>query len=338
MAAQKARGPGDEITTHAAFVVVCQAPAKAFRAVTPPVPPAPVWPSIVPALIDYDAKSWLGVVLRLRGSVGPRIAGRMLIVTAIGAAAAFLYDRHEFHTPAVVHTMIGVALGLLLVFRTNASFDRWWEGRKLLGAIVNRTRDLARQFSAYVPADSRAVVDDSMRLLNAFFALAMQGLRHERDLGVLGELLTKDERAHLEPLHTRASVVLSWITKRIDTLAREGKITDARLLAMDTNLTALVDAYSGCERIVRTPIPFAYAQHIKLFVTIFCFTVPFAIVDAMKLYTPVAAAIFAFALFGIDEIGVEIEDPFGYDDNDLPIDRIGQIIQASTTEITKPRS
>ena len=99
---------------------------------------------------------------------------------------------------------------------------------------------------------------------------------------------------------------------------------------MDTNLTALVDYHSGCERIVRTPIPFAYAQHIKLFVTLFCFTVPFAIVDAMKGYTPVAAAIFAFALFGIDEIGVEIEDPFGYDDNDLPIERIAATIKTST--------
>jgi putative membrane protein len=284
-------------------------------------------------LIDYDAKSWFGVLARTRGSVGPRLLPRMLIVGGIGGVAAFLFDRYKFHTPAVAHTMIGVALGLLLVFRTNASFDRWWEGRKLLGGIVNRTRDLARQLHAFVPSDSRSVSDDSVRLLNAFFAVAMQGLRDERDLRAVGELLTADERARLEPVKTRATMVLSWITKRIDTLAREGKITDARLLAMDTNLTALVDYHSGCERIVRTPIPFAYAQHIKLFVTLFCFTVPFAIVDAMKLYTPVAAAIFAFALFGIDEIGVEIEDPFGYDDNDLPIDRIAVTIQTSTTEV-----
>jgi putative membrane protein len=102
---------------------------------------------------------------------------------------------------------------------------------------------------------------------------------------------------------------------------------------MDTNLTALVDLHSGCERIVRTPIPFAYAQHIKLFVTLWCFTVPFAIVDAMQSYTWFASAVLAFALFGIDEIGVEIEDPFGYDDNDLPIDRIGQTIKASMSDI-----
>ena len=287
-------------------------------------------------MIDYDAKSWFGVVIRVRGSVAPRVVPRMLIAAGLGFAASYLYENHKFHTPAVAHTMIGVALGLLLVFRTNASFDRWWEGRKLLGGMVNRTRDLARQLAAYVPGDSRDDVDVSVRLLNAFFALAMHGLRDEKDLAAVGELLTADERKKLEPVKTRASVVLTWITARIDRLARDGKITDARLLAMDTNVTALVDFHSGCERIVRTPIPFAYAQHIKLFVTLFCFSVPFAIVDQMKTYTPIAAAIFAFALFGIDEIGVEIEDPFGYDDNDLPIDRIAATIKTSTTDISGP--
>lgn len=285
-------------------------------------------------MIDYDAKSWLGVLSRIRGSVGPRLLGRSALTAGLGFLATYLHEHRKFHTPAVAHTMIGVALGLLLVFRTNASFDRWWEGRKLLGGIVNRTRDLARQLVAYVPAESRSVVDDSTRLLNAFFALAIQGLRSETDLSVLGDLLTPEERAKLEPLKTRASVVLSWVTEHIDGLARSGKITDARLLAMDTNLTALVDYHSGCERIVRTPIPFAYAQHIKLFVTLWCFTVPFAIVDAMQSYTWFASAVLGFALFGIDEIGVEIEDPFGYDDNDLPIDRIGQTVRTSMAEIT----
>lgn len=284
-------------------------------------------------MIDYDAKSWLGVVTRIRGSVGPRVVPRMVITGGLGWLASCLYEHEKFHTPAVAHTMIGVALGLLLVFRTNASFDRWWEGRKLLGGIVNRTRDLARQIMAFVPTDSKPDADVSLRLINTFFAVAMQGLRDEKDLSALGELLTAEERAQLEPVKTRATVVLTWISRRLDRLARDGKLTDARLLAMDTNLTALVDYHSGCERIVRTPIPFAYAQHIKLFVTLFCFTVPFAIVDAMKGWTPVAAAIFAFALFGIDEIGVEIEDPFGYDDNDLPIDRIATTVKTSTADV-----
>jgi putative membrane protein len=270
-------------------------------------------------VVDYDAKNWLSVLLTLRGSVAPRLVPRTLAAAAIGGLAWWLFVTHNFTAPTVAHTLLGVALGLLLVFRTNASFDRWWEGRKLLGAMVNRTRDLARQFAVYAPDDAPEVA----RLLEAFFAVAMQSLRDDTDLTKLGDALTKEERASLEPYRTRAAIVLAWITRRADALSRAGKLSEARLYAIDTNLTALVDAYSGCERIVRTPIPFAYAQHIKIFVTLFCFTLPFAIVDVMKAWTPLASAILAYALIGIDEIGVEIEDPFGHDDNDLPIIRVG---------------
>ncbi len=102
---------------------------------------------------------------------------------------------------------------------------------------------------------------------------------------------------------------------------------------MDANLTTMIGGLGGCERIRRTPVPFAYAQHIKVFVVLFCYTVPFALVEALGIYTPIAAAVLSFALFGIDEIGVEIEDPFGTDPNDLPMERIGDTIEASCREL-----
>ena len=112
-----------------------------------------------------------------------------------------------------------------------------------------------------------------------------------------------------------------------------GRLSEQRLQACDANLTSLVDSLGGCERIARTPIPFAYAQHIKSFVLLFCFTAPFAMVDTMRWLTPAVSGLLAFALFGIDEIGVEIEDPFGYDDNDLPVEDIGKTIERDTAEI-----
>jgi putative membrane protein len=107
----------------------------------------------------------------------------------------------------------------------------------------------------------------------------------------------------------------------------------SKLRAFDANLSALIQALGGCQRIRRTPVPFAYAQHIKIFVVLFCYTVPFAMADQLHGYTWVAAGVLAFALFGIDEIGVEIEDPFGYDANDLPLEKIGDTIDASLREI-----
>jgi putative membrane protein len=276
-------------------------------------------------MIDYNPRKWWRVALQLRGTVAVRLWPRTLIAAAMGGLAAWLFVRHQLGLPPLAHTLVGVALGLLLVFRTNASYDRYWEGRRLLGAMVNRSRDLARQIVAFVPEEDRPELGRHLALL---YPLIRMHLRAERDPAPLGERLRADERRELERARTPPCQVASWISRRVARLAREGRLTPSELMLIDQNLTALIDALGGAERILRTPIPFAYAQHIKVFLSLFVFTSPFAMADAMGWYTPIAAAVLAFALFGIDEIGVEIEDPFGYDPNDLPLDRIGETIEA----------
>jgi putative membrane protein len=283
-------------------------------------------------MIDYDAKGWLGIIFRWRGSVFPQLVPRIVVVTMMGAVAAWLEERKNFSIAPIAHTLIGVALGLLLVFRTNASYDRFWEGRKLLGGIVNRSRDLARQAAAWL-GDAPTLREDFRRLLVAMVALIHQRLRKETDLSALGALLSEKERQQLEPLAARALTVATWLSFRLAERAREGKLSEQRLQSMDANLTALIDSMGGAERIVKTPVPFAYAQHIKIFVSLFCFTVPFAMSSSLHWLTPGGAALLGFALFGIDEIGVEIEEPFGYDPNDLPLDAILQGIDRDATEI-----
>jgi ion channel-forming bestrophin family protein len=285
-------------------------------------------------VIDYEAGNWQAIVGRVRGTVLPKLFWRVLLAGVVGVLASWLWSRYRVKIPSVLHTLIGVALGLLLVFRTNASYDRYWEGRKLLGGMVNRARDLVRQVVTVVGGVEEAACQTRVavqRYVGAFFGLAMQALRDERDLEVLDDLLTAEERADLGPVRHRAPVVLTWISRRL--AAHRPAIGDLDRIAMDANLTHLIDCLGGCERIRRTPVPFAYAHHIKLFVVLFCYSAPFAMVESMEWYTGVAAVTLAFALFGIDEIGVEIEDPFGYDPNDLPIDRIQATIQQSTAEI-----
>jgi putative membrane protein len=283
-------------------------------------------------MIDYDAKGWLSIIFRLRGSVFPQLVPRILVVTGVGAFAAWVEERSHFSIAPIAHTLIGVALGLLLVFRTNASYDRFWEGRKLLGGIVNRSRDFARQAAAWL-IDDASFRADLRRLLVAMVALIHQRLRKETDLSPLATWLSEDERKRLEPLGARALTVATWLSQRLAERAKNGQLSEQRLQAMDANLTALVDAMGGAERIVKTPVPFAYAQHIKIFVSLFCLTVPFAMSSSLHWLTPAGAALLAFALFGIDEIGVEIEEPFGYDPNDLPLDAILQGIDRDTADI-----
>jgi putative membrane protein len=286
-------------------------------------------------MIDYDPKAWLRIVLTLRGSVATDLLGRVGIAIVLGVVAWLVHDANEFAIPPVAHTLIGAALGLLLVFRTNASYGRYVEARELLGRIVNASRDLARQVVTYVGdhPERAALRADVLRWLAAFYRLLVQSVRDERELGELAKYLTEAERAQLEPLRHRPSVVAAWIGARLHAAHRLGALELELLRAMDANLTALIAALGGCERIRRTPVPFAYAQHIKLFMVLFCYTVPFALVDALGPYTAIASGALSFALFGIDEIGVEIEDPFGTDPNDLPMERIGDTVEASTREI-----
>ncbi len=288
-------------------------------------------------MVQYDTRRWLSIVFRLHGSVLPKLLGRVISVALIGVAALELHRRINFKLAPVAHTMVGVALGLLLVFRTNASFDRWWEGRKLVGAMVNRARDLSRQSAHMIDGDDGSERSELRRMIAGFFALTRQHLRGERDLSPVEAVLGPELRAAMEPAQHRPAVMLSWISGRLCALARAGRLTEHRLAVMDANLTALHDSLGGCERILRTPVPFAYAQHIKTFLMVFTFTAPFAMVDALHGYTPVAAAVLAFALYGIDEIGVEIEDPFGHDANDLPLDAIGEGVEAVTRETVERR-
>ncbi len=291
-------------------------------------------------MVSYDAKSWWKILLHLHGSVLLALLPRIVACAAIGAGAAWLFDTRQFKIPSLIHTMLGVVLGLLLVFRTNASYDRYWEGRKLLGATVNRSRDLVRQAAAYIHGEDDAARADRaevQRLVVAFYALLRQYLRQERELGELGATVTDAERAALEPAAVRPNLPVLWLSERLHACARAGRLSEERLRLLDGNITALVDQWGGAERIMRTPIPFAYAQHIKSFLTIFCFTSPFAMVETMRWYTPIAAALLAFGMFGIDEIGVEIEDPFGYDPNDLPLDVIGKRIDEDTALLVRER-
>lgn len=289
-----------------------------------------------PSVIEYDIRSWHSIVLRLRGSVLPRLVPRIMMVTGVGAFSVWAHDTWRFHLSPLAHTLIGAALGLLLVFRTNASYDRFWEGRKLMGMIVNRARDLARQVATYV--EDASLRTDIGRQIVAMVALINQMLRRESDLTLLGDELTEDERRRLEPVKPRHTVMAQWISSRLRRQADAGKLSEIRLQIMDANLTSLIDSLGGAERILKTPVPFAYAQHIKTFVLLFCLTVPFAMAEAMRWYTPAASGLLAFALFGIDEIGIEIEDPFGRDANDLPLDAILSTVKEDTAQIVRSAS
>jgi putative membrane protein len=280
-------------------------------------------------MVSYDDSKWT-IVFRLAGSVVPRVASRVIACAAIGGGLLYLERRGiDLEIPIAAHTVVGVALGLLLVFRTNASYDRWWEGRKLVGGMVNRLRNLVRQAAAYVEGDdlaAKSVRDEVRRLAVSLYVSIRQYLRGERKLDEHADLLSEAQRASLEKVSVPPQAINTWLSETLQRAVRAGRLTEERLRILDENLTAMCDLWGGCERIVKTPVPFAYAHHIKGFLLLFCLSVPFALLPVMHVLTPFASAVVAYGLFGIEEIAVEIEDPFGYDPNDLPLDAIGETI------------
>jgi len=276
-------------------------------------------------MVQYDTRNWLGLLVRLRGTVLPAIAVRVVVVALVGVVVCVLRDRGiaDPSIPGSVHTLVGVALGLLLVFRTNASYDRFWEGRRLIGGIVNQTRNLGRHVGALLDASSPATRRAQGDLLVALYVVIRRYLRSEREWPELIERLGPARTDELGQVRCPPLRVARWFVEGVVAEARAGRLTEPRLQLIEGQIASIIDGLGGCERILRTPVPFAYAHHIKGFLTLFCFTVPLALLGSMGWYTPVASAVVAYALFGIDEIGVEIEDPFGYDANDLPLDTIG---------------
>jgi putative membrane protein len=284
--------------------------------------PQPTETSGVTLLIEYDPHDWFGHFWDLRGSMVREIIGRVVssVLWAALVVAVFRYGA-KVGIPSTAHNLTGLAIGLLLVFRTNTSYTRFWEARRLWGSITNTTRNLARQSRQFLEWEKAP--SPQFRLWLAAFAHAtMHRLRGSRtDLGPASLELPKTE---VEAVISAAHPPLA-AAARLGALLREarqrGLINEFLHIHMEQQIGLLIDFLGGCERIHRTPLPFAYMVHLRRALILYCFSLPFALVRDLGWYTVPAVFLISYVFFGIEEIGVEIEDPFGHDDNDLPLER-----------------
>uniref|UniRef100_A0A7C2K2S6 Bestrophin n=1 Tax=Schlesneria paludicola TaxID=360056 RepID=A0A7C2K2S6_9PLAN len=290
-------------------------------------------------MTQYDPHSWTSHLFDLEGSLVREILGRVSLCvgwSAVIAAAHALWPeaRSLIEIPETGHALIGVALGLLLVFRTNASYDRFWEGRKMWGAIVNETRNLARQASEWCADDATRV----RRIVLWTVAYAYSCLHRLRGQPAIGEVqaeLPPDQVATVLSARHVPLAVARRLTAELEAARKQGLLTDYQQVQLDQNVQLLIDYLGACERIHSTPLPYAYAVHLRRALILYCFTLPFALASRFGWETIPTTLIIAYVLFGIEEIGVEIEDPFGTDDNDLPLDTICGNIEATLRDVIK---
>ena len=285
-------------------------------------------------MIHYDPHRWLDHFFDIRGSLVKEIGLRVGLCTLWAVVVVvFHYNVMQVNTSVLLHSLVGVALGLLLVFRTNASYDRFWEGRKLWGGIVNETRNVVRGSSVYL-AEAPDILDRLTCWTAIFPWTVMSTLRGESNLGPAASQLTAEERNSIEQAQHPALHVAQRMSQCLQQARRQRLITDVIQVSLDANVQALMDYVGGCERIRKTPLPFAYVVHLRRALVIYCVTLPFALVETFGWFTILDVLFVAYTFFGIEEIGVEIEGPFGDDANDLPMQSFCETIHNNVYALT----
>lgn len=277
-------------------------------------------------MTQYDSHRWTDHLFDIQGSMVREILGRVSTCVLWSVAITVLYQfsgeaARYLTIPETCHALVGGALSLLLVFRTNSSYDRFWEGRKLWGGIVNETRNLVRSTSTFLAAEPETVREITLWTM-AFPWSAMAKLRGRKEIGpIVMELPPHLVEQILAADHVPFAICRR-ITELLEGARQRGRIDSYQLGLIDQNTQLLMDYLGGCERIHSTPMPYAYAVHLRRALLFYCFTLPMALAPRFGWNTPLAALLTCYVLFGIEEIGVEIEDPFGEDANDLPLEKI----------------
>jgi len=281
--------------------------------------------------------NWLKIALRWRSSVIPAILPRVLLCSLFGVIVSILYA-HDYPVALPLSTSVipSLVLSLLLVFRTNTAYERFWEGRKQWGSLVNLSRNLARQMWIAIAENDqrdRAQKIVMLRLLVAFAVAMKCHLRGEKVNEELAALMPEKLYLKLKDMNHPPLEIAFWIGDYLQDRYTHKCLNAYQLTALFQLLDGLVNALGACERILKTPIPLAYAIHLKQLLLIYCLLLPFQMVSEFTGFTGLIVGLISFTLFGIEEIGIEIENPFGYDANDLPLDAICQTMQTNIEDL-----
>lgn len=269
--------------------------------------------------------------------MGP-VSSRVVLCALFAEGIVLLhYWGWPVNIPSASSIIPSVVLGLLLVFRTNTAYERYWEGRRLWGEMNNAIRNLARHIwvaIAETAPEDRTHKRLTIRLLIAFAVATKLHLRGQGLTEELWALLPADRHDLLHQTPHPPLEISFWIADYLQSQQQLHKLSVYELTAQTKLLDVMVNALGGCERILRTPLPMAYVIHLRQLLLIYCLSLPFQFVASLNWFTGLFVALITFTVFGIEAIGIEIENPFGSDPNDLPLDSICQTIQRNLEDLT----
>ncbi len=293
-------------------------------------------------MISYNPKEWFTFIFRFHKADTFRKLFPLLIgICAYSWLIAFIEieifpitDKSFVRNIPVMHNLLGFAISMLLVFRTNTAYDRWWEGRKLWGSLVNNSRNLAIKLSVMLPLEEKELREFFKKIIPAYAYALHNHLKAEKTRIALFETEAHDHilKQIDKEKHVPNQIALLMFSN-IQKAYKEQKIDGSQLIVLNAELQSFTDICGACERIKNTPIPFSYSVFIKKFIFFYIMTLPIGYVFTLSYYViPVVAFIF-YVLGSLELIAEEIEDPFGGDDNDVPTGKISQNIHVHVSEI-----
>lgn len=299
-------------------------------------------------IIPDGRMSWFRLLFQVRGSALPKIKGRLLVVFLVAVAVTAASTRMGGLTTdltAVPFTLISLALGVFLGFRNNTSYDRYWEGRKLWGRLVNDARSFARMALTLIgddvvapsggrKAEARALQIALIYRVIAFVHALRLALRNElAEDTTLQAILDPEELASMRAQRNAPLYISLRMSELVSEARRRSLLRHRDVHLFENMITDMVDVQGGCERIRATPIPWSYTVLMHTIVAAYCLALPFGLVATTKLVTPVVVALIAYAFLGLDAVGDELEQPFGHEDNDLPLELISRTIELNLRQL-----
>lgn len=286
-------------------------------------------------MILYNRTAWWRNSFAFHGTILPRVLGRAGLLTGLCLSLCvvdvFALQPNGYALPALDqlgHTVLGIAMSMLIVFRTNTSYNRYWDGRTYWGALINGSRNLVRLASSYAPP-----ADELAGLVSAYVVTLREQLRGKRDFKKLSALISGRMIAQVQAAESAPLVLISAISRWIHDRAQDGAIDSYQAMTMEQAVNGLVDNQGGCERIQNSPLPFVYAALIKQLLLIYLASLPFVLVSRMGFAAPLVVAVVSLGMLGIEEAGIMIESPFDDESNSLPLERFCATVARDSAQL-----
>lgn len=285
-------------------------------------------------MVTYNPKDWFILIIQFHKSDTFRRLFWSLVSIGIYSATIVYFEAHFFHlntkNPTVMHSILGFVLSMLLVFRTNSAYDRWWEGRKIWGSVVNNSRNLALKLSSMLTQEIER--QEIKQLITNYIYCFKNHLRGKYIQEEFVPTSTITLSTFADANH-KPNLIAKEIYAKINSLYKNKELTGDQLIIINEELKSFTDNCGACERIKNTPIPYSYNIFLKKMIFLYCMSLPIFFGSEFG-YTTVAISVIVLYVFAsIELIAEEIEDPFGEDDNDLPLDDICGRIKTNLNEI-----